>query len=603
MLLKIFFIIPFLLFSKSSHSFFFSDNKCEKLEWAVEDSRTQGGGWIWFPGKGTGTTVEESYGYAENLALQRLVQECQGIPIDAKFHERCDQKNGDTVESFVRVSVRDSECKLAQRKESKINKQLQDQLEDYLQLKNLKEISGLGDKEKLNYANSIVSENNLLAIKIYKSLCDKSNQASCYFYYNQLFKNGEYEQAFEGTSQRCLSSDVSFCVIAVKSKMQKNNFNSFIDKVKKDKLLQKIVTKAKDKHLPGYFYAQLENDLKKREVIHSALCESGSAISCAEGAMIALLERLPNLSTYSKKLNELAREDSSGATNFWKARVYDMIGQTDSANANDEKACDGMFYSCVIQFLRTNEQRFYEKLKNHIEVIKFDGSPYSEIAHDILQAKGQFETIFKTLGKNKKRYEEYCNLGIWDTCQLLIIRSNANDEKLQSSNADLLCSVLPESYGCFVSKVHLAKEVSKTSKDIKDFCIAGRPYQDEACDLKVFMVLLSEIMSDQKNASAWKRKEESFRRYCKENYVSSCSVLFPEYIDKFNEYYWKECSKNSIYSYYYCETLAFFTDDRFYKLTLHKLESIKPKSKIENDIFESKKNLDTLKKALAAKKK
>ena len=72
---KLFILVPILnlIFSSNAFSFFFSENKCEKLEWVAEDSRTQGGGWIWFPGKGTGVTVEESYSYAENLALQRLV--------------------------------------------------------------------------------------------------------------------------------------------------------------------------------------------------------------------------------------------------------------------------------------------------------------------------------------------------------------------------------------------------------------------------------------------------------------------------------------------------------------------------------------------------
>lgn len=107
--------------------------KCNFEEWAKEDSRTQGGGFIWFPGKGIGNTIAEAYFFAEGLALSRLVQECQSIPLNTRIVERCDHRHDSIFNAYVRVNVTENDCKQMriQGPKSKINEALKKILNKY----------------------------------------------------------------------------------------------------------------------------------------------------------------------------------------------------------------------------------------------------------------------------------------------------------------------------------------------------------------------------------------------------------------------------------------------------------------------------------------
>ncbi|MCO4793285.1 MAG: sel1 repeat family protein [Bacteriovoracaceae bacterium] len=80
-------------------------------KWAAKEGRSQAGGWIFFTGRGYGESREESYFLSEGQALKRLIQECRFVHKFAKFNERCDEELSGKVSSFVRVSVRDDNCK------------------------------------------------------------------------------------------------------------------------------------------------------------------------------------------------------------------------------------------------------------------------------------------------------------------------------------------------------------------------------------------------------------------------------------------------------------------------------------------------------------
>jgi TPR repeat protein len=85
-------------------------NKCESQKWTREDGRTQAGGWIWFPGKGTGENLQISYMKSEGMAIDRLIKECGFPHKEVKFHERCDEKVGKFYQTYVRASLTHKQC-------------------------------------------------------------------------------------------------------------------------------------------------------------------------------------------------------------------------------------------------------------------------------------------------------------------------------------------------------------------------------------------------------------------------------------------------------------------------------------------------------------
>ena len=87
-------------------------NSCtEKNIWAQTDTREQGGGWIWFLGKGSSSTLKEAYHEAEGMALHRFSLECVAPHINTRMIERCDDilKDGSFV-AYVRANLKESEC-------------------------------------------------------------------------------------------------------------------------------------------------------------------------------------------------------------------------------------------------------------------------------------------------------------------------------------------------------------------------------------------------------------------------------------------------------------------------------------------------------------
>jgi hypothetical protein len=79
--------------------------------WARETSRTQGGGWNWYPGSAADQDKERAVYLATNRALDYMVKECATIPLGTKFHERFDRHKNGYWEIYVRASVKDAECR------------------------------------------------------------------------------------------------------------------------------------------------------------------------------------------------------------------------------------------------------------------------------------------------------------------------------------------------------------------------------------------------------------------------------------------------------------------------------------------------------------
>jgi len=84
--------------------------KCDLFEWRTDAPRSQGDGWNWFLGRGNSNNFDEAYTFAEGMALKRLKQECQIIPLEVKFIERCDEIIDGQYVAYVRASIRQNIC-------------------------------------------------------------------------------------------------------------------------------------------------------------------------------------------------------------------------------------------------------------------------------------------------------------------------------------------------------------------------------------------------------------------------------------------------------------------------------------------------------------
>lgn len=105
--------------------------------WVKEQSRTQAGGWIWFPGRGEARTEYDADVIARGRALDYLKQECQDIHKSVKFHERYVTKRKGKFHVFVRASVKQDDCKFMKNsKPEKRKKFINESLKSaYLQFK------------------------------------------------------------------------------------------------------------------------------------------------------------------------------------------------------------------------------------------------------------------------------------------------------------------------------------------------------------------------------------------------------------------------------------------------------------------------------------
>lgn len=163
----------------------------EENQWAQTSSRTQGGGYIWYPGFGKSDTIEKARILAEGEAIRKLNTECGFPHKEIRIIERCEEQVGDLHQTYLRLSLKDEHCKQAryassQEKESLLNTGL---VETYEQYKYLLE-------KKLNLSAQD---------------CSRSSATECY-------KRGKYEYylgntnvALEYFEQGCKKDDINSC--------------------------------------------------------------------------------------------------------------------------------------------------------------------------------------------------------------------------------------------------------------------------------------------------------------------------------------------------------------------------------------------------------
>lgn len=187
-------ILIFFLSTTSSHAFLsglFGGTKCSKLEWTKENGRTQGGGWIWYPGKGRGLSLEDATLLAEGRALEMLVKECLVPHKEVKVHERCHEQQGNEHVVFLRLSLEDTQCRQAKTSNAKFrhkikNRELERTLTRYRKKigdseKVKKECSALTGRECFQMGKQEYFLENLKdAKKLFTTGCNKNHRDSCF---------------------------------------------------------------------------------------------------------------------------------------------------------------------------------------------------------------------------------------------------------------------------------------------------------------------------------------------------------------------------------------------------------------------------------------
>lgn len=180
-----------IIFIFSSTNIFAQGKSCSDLEWTQTDSRTQGGSWIWFPGKGISKKLQIAYEKAEGMALDRLLKECGVLHKEIKFHERCDEKIGYDFIAFVRASIEHKFCDRS---------------------KYLKST----DKTKMenSYLRATWEKYNKKTIVKKKLVCTIDNFIDCYGFAEYNFEIGEYEKALKYADIGCHRKDSKSCFIS-----------------------------------------------------------------------------------------------------------------------------------------------------------------------------------------------------------------------------------------------------------------------------------------------------------------------------------------------------------------------------------------------------
>ncbi len=83
----------------------------ELPSWTKDHHRTQGGGWIWFPGNALAITEIEADMMAKGKAIAYLMEECQLPHKEIRFNERYIVEEDGKFRVFVRASITQRQCK------------------------------------------------------------------------------------------------------------------------------------------------------------------------------------------------------------------------------------------------------------------------------------------------------------------------------------------------------------------------------------------------------------------------------------------------------------------------------------------------------------
>ncbi len=214
------FIILTLLFSMASAQAFWKTSTCQQLDWVKEESRTQGGGWIWYPGRARDSSKESAMIRAEGSAIRALIQECQVPHVEAKIHERCSEELGGIHHAYVRVSLRDLECEQARRSSNEYktkitNQQMNTTYQKYLKLEGMIEENATGcNNIKECYDRGTYAafrDETQKALDFFRKGCDMADDKCCFNAGLIAMEQNDYQAAEKFFNLQCKRGDLQSC--------------------------------------------------------------------------------------------------------------------------------------------------------------------------------------------------------------------------------------------------------------------------------------------------------------------------------------------------------------------------------------------------------
>jgi hypothetical protein len=158
-----------------------SAQECKQHEWVKEDGRTQGGGWVWFPGKAAHSNLSIATMQAEGSALEYLKGECLRIPKATKFNEKCVERVNGKFVVHIRAAIRDRACSGG----SDINSEL--------------------TRRHLSYKASLVQNS------FNRAVCNQSNALGCYTMASDAWKVKDITTAMAYAEAACTYGDMFSC--------------------------------------------------------------------------------------------------------------------------------------------------------------------------------------------------------------------------------------------------------------------------------------------------------------------------------------------------------------------------------------------------------
>lgn len=195
----------------------------ELPNWAKEDARTQGGGWVWFPGKFIHSDRTVATAMAIGASVEYLMSEC-GVPHkETKFIEKfARQDSKGNWQVVLRAAIKDKHCSQGKyadlkTKRALANPMLMDKYFAYRQFQESKKL----DTNVCNRSNTLgclevadaewQTKNYIKAAVYAKRACDFGDAYTCGFYGTVLWDMGQVGQARAYYGMACNAGEKKYC--------------------------------------------------------------------------------------------------------------------------------------------------------------------------------------------------------------------------------------------------------------------------------------------------------------------------------------------------------------------------------------------------------
>lgn len=362
-LVNLMFVFAFLLssfFPLKSYAFWdIFGSECEKLSWTKEDSRTQGGGWVWFPGKGVAADRETAILLAEGAALSLLVQECQCPHKEIKSHERCVEEYAGNFRAYLRLSLLEKQCnetKYAKDEKKSLieNKELTKRLQRYHELtkqnveKNVENCHEKGAQTCYDFGKyEYFMGNHKKAVANFNFGCQYGHAQSCFNAAMVTWELGDTDKATRYLELLCNQNDFQACYF-LGNLSRKTNFEKS----------KKVYEKACDGNWGESCLALAEFEEDKSEKLLCKACDLKTQNGCHKASV----------HFYDKheiaKAQEYAQKacDQETPKSCYNLAVIFENKDNEAKKKNLSKACEQKLAPACLQLAKISQVKDQEKL-------------------------------------------------------------------------------------------------------------------------------------------------------------------------------------------------------------------------------------------------